>query len=137
MYFQKIVSLENIMKWVQLQIPAVMNGSEYGIDIEIKQHKKTRSYQQNRYLMAVMQAIVKFYLDTGFRPYNLESWAMRTDVLKEFWKAHFGIKETHKLTTKEMVDFVDGIQAIMIEQSHGEYVPIIPEDLYIESLTRG
>ena len=119
-----------------MQLPAVMAASKYGIDIEIKAHKKIRSCQQNRYLMAVMQAVVEFYQRTGFKPDNLADWTMRTDVLKEFWKARFGITETHKLSTKEFCEFIDNIQLEMVNQSGVEYESIIPPDYYGESLTK-
>lgn len=137
MFFQKQIPIENILNWCKIQADASMNASKYGIDIEIKQHKKQRTYQQNRYFMAVLQAILKFYQETGFTPYRLNSWAMDTDVLKVFWKKRFAIEHTSKLSTKEFGEFVDSIQREMVEQSGGEYEAIIPPDYYLESLTKG
>lgn len=136
MFFQKQIPIENIINWCQVQIPAVMNASQYGIDIEIKQHKKIRSYMQNRYFMEVLQHIIRFYQETGFKPYNLEDWAMDTDCLKVFWKKRFAVEKTSKLSTKEFGEFVDNIQREMVEISGGNYEMIIPPDYYVDSLTK-
>lgn len=136
MFFAKQVSIENIIKWCQIQVTASMNASKYGVDVEIKQHKKQRTYLQNRYFMSVLQAMIRFYKETGFKPYNLDDWAMDTDVLKVFWKKRFGIEYTSKLSTKEFGEFVDNIQMEMVEISGGNYEMIIPPDYYVDSLTK-
>ncbi len=134
MFFQKIVQTENISQWVAKQIEATREVVKYGWDIEVRPHKKQRSYQQNRYLMAVMENIIKFYNDTGFMPQGCASWAMRTDVQKEYWKARLGVGSTAKLSTTEFCDFVDKIQGTMAAESGGEYEIITPPDAYMESL---
>lgn len=54
MFFPPLTPSENILNWCKMQLPAIIASAKNGIDIEIKAHKKQRSYQQNRYLMAVM-----------------------------------------------------------------------------------
>lgn len=137
MYFSKQVLIENVVKWCEIQATASMTASQHGIDVEIKQHKKQRTFLQNRYFMAVLQAIIRFYQETGFKPHRLDDWAMDTDVLKVFWKKRFAVEKTSKLSTKEFGEFVDGIQREMVELSGGNYEMIIPPDQYLESLTKG
>lgn len=132
MFFQNIVPTDSITAWVGRQVDAMRAGLKYGFDIEIKPHKKTRTTQQNRFLMAVMQNIVRFYQDTGFIPDDLAPWVMRTDILKEYWKAKFGVMDTHKLDTQAFGEFIDKIQAEMVAQSGGEYEIITPPDNYLE-----
>ena len=42
--------------------------------------------------------------------------------------AKYDMKHTSCSNTKEMVDFIDRVQRDMIEQTQGEYEPIIPDD---------
>lgn len=134
MFFMNITSTDSISAWVARQIEATRESVKYGWDVEIKPHKKQRSYQQNRYLVAVMEHIVRFYHDTGYMPEGCAPWAMRTDVQKEYWKARLGVGSTAKLSTKEFGEFVDRIQGTMAAESGGEYEIITPPDAYMESL---
>lgn len=121
MFFQLGTSPESITNWVSAQVAALAPDVKYGWDVEVRPHKKPRTYQQNRFLMSVMQNIVRFYQRTGFMPAGLSPWAMRTDILKEYYKARFGVGESHKLDTKAFTDFIDQIQQSMVQESHGEY----------------
>lgn len=132
MFFQYGIPTENILRWLQPQIDAAQNPN--GIDIVVAPHKKQRSYRQNRYLMEVCANIVRFYQDTGFLPQGCPRWCMTTQIQKEFWKALLGVTETHKLSTKQFGEFVDKIQAEMVQQSGGEYQPIVPDSDYLTSL---
>lgn len=132
MFFQNGIPTDNICKWLRVQIDAMQNKD--GIDIIIAPHKKQRTYRQNRYLMEVCANIVRFYQDTGFLPENCPRWAMTTQIQKEFWKAVLGIVHTSKLSTRELGEFVDKIQAEMVRQSGGEYQPIVPESDYLIGL---
>jgi len=134
MFFPGITSNDSISEWVARQIDATRGAVKYGWDVEIRPYKKRRSYQQKRYLMAVMENIVRFYHDTGYMPNGCGAWAMRTDVQKEYWKARMGVGSTAKLSTKEFGDFVDRIQGTMAAESDGEYEIITPPDVYLESL---
>ena len=115
------------------QTLAAINRSN-GIDITIKPHTKIRTIRQNRFLMQVCSHIVQFYHETGFLPQGLPKWAARTEIVKEFWKGFFGIEYTHKLSTSEIATFIDNIQNEMIQQSQGEYQPLIPDSDYLIAL---
>lgn len=130
MFFPLTTSTDAIADWVKKQLDALKPDLKYGWDVVVQPHKKPRTYQQNRFLMAVMQHIIWFYHTTGFMPQGLQPWAMRTDILKEYWKARLGISETHKLDTKGFGEFVDQIQLTMVQESHGEYEIITPEQIY-------
>ena len=119
-----------------MQLPAVMAASKYGIDIEIKAHKKIRTSRQNSFMMKVFQHIAQFYDETGFLIYDLHRREVYPKGLKVFWKDRYGIKETSALSTKEFGEFIDKIQREMVEESGGEYEMLIPPDYYTESLTK-
>lgn len=121
MFFPLETSTESIKNWVATQVDAMRPSLKYGWDVVVMPHKKQRTYQQNRFLMTIMQNIVRFYQRTGFLPAGLSPWAMRTDILKEYYKARFGVGESHKLDTKAFTDFIDQIQQSMVQESHGEY----------------
>ena len=131
MFFSNKTPMETVMHWIRLQVQACQNPN--GIDVVVKKHTKVRTVRQNRYLMEVCANIVRFYHDTGFIPDGCPRFCMKTQMQKEFWKDHFGVLETHTLSTKEMCDFIDKIQAEMIQQTGGEYEPIIPPDDYLLS----
>ena len=121
MFFQTGTSPETITAWVQAQVAALAPDVKYGLDVEVRPHRKQRTCAQNRFMMAIMQNIVRFYQRTGFIPAGLSPWAMRTDILREYYKARFGVGESHKLDTKAFTEFIDQIQQSMVQESHGEY----------------
>lgn len=132
MFFQYGIPTENICAWLRPQINAAQNPN--GIDVVVAPHKKIRTVRQNRYLMEVCANIVRFYHETGFAPQGCPAWAMQTQVQKEFWKGYFGVLQTRNMSTKELGEFVDKIQAEMVAQSGGEYQPIVPDSDYLTSL---
>lgn len=134
MFFGKDKSYKDIQNWIDLQLQAVYLTAKDGIDVEIKPHKHQRSNEQNRFLMVVMAALVKFYHETGFMPSGCQAWMMRTDIQKEYWKARFGIASTAKLDTKAFSDFIDGIQRTLVEESSGEWEIIETDSAYLKSL---
>lgn len=132
MFFQYGIPTENICAWLRPQINAAQNPN--GIDVVVAPHKKIRTVRQNRYLMEVCANIVRFYHETGFAPQGCPAWAMQTQVQKEFWKGYFGVLQTRNMSTRELGEFVDKIQAEMVAQSGGEYQPIVPDSDYLTSL---
>lgn len=134
MFFNNNTSLEQIKKWLDIQLTAVKPVAKNGIDIEIKPHKTQRTKDQNRFLMVVLSALVKFYHETGFIPTGLSAWAMRTDILKEFYKARFGVISTQKLDTKSFSEFIDNIQRTLVEETQGEWEIIETDSAYLKSL---
>lgn len=137
MFFKSDAPLSQINNWVLTQLAAVFPVAKNGIDIEIKPHKRQRSNEQNRFLMVIMQHIVKFYHETGFMPEGCKKWMMRTDIQKEYWKDRFGIEHTSKLNTKEFSEFIDGIQRELIEETNGEWEIIETDSAYLTSLLEG
>lgn len=134
MFFKQNTPLSQINNWVATQLGAIFLVAKNGIDIEIKPHKQPRSNEQNRFLMVIMQHIVKFYQETGFMPEGCERWMMRTDIQKEYWKNRFGIEHTSKLSAKEFGEFIDNIQRELIEETCGEWEIIETDSAYLKSL---
>ena len=133
MFFQYGTSLERIQKWIASQY-AVIGEQKNGYDVELRPHKKQRTTNQNKFFMAIMVAIVRFYQNTGVMPAGLSPWAMRTDILKEFYKARFGVVSTAKLDTKAFGEFIDNIQRTLVEESGGEWEVLEPDSDYLRSL---
>ncbi len=134
MFFNSETSPADIIIWVKNQIAYALPVSKNGLDIEIKPHKQKRSNEQNRFLMAIMVALVRFYHETGFVPSGCERWMMRTDILKEYWKARYGVEFTHKLDTGEFTKFIDYIQLTLVEETHGEWEILQTDSAYLKSL---
>ena len=134
MFFKEGTSYKEIQNWITVQLPAVYQAAKNGIDVEIKPHKNQRSNQQNRFLMAILVALVRFHHETGFIPAGLSAWAMRTDVLKVYYKSRFGIGSTSKLDTKAFGQFIDSIQQSLVEESQGQWEILQPDSAYIQSL---
>jgi hypothetical protein len=128
MYFPQATSPEMIQKYVIAQAAAMMPDAKYGLDIEICQHKKQRTYRQNQFLAAIIDHIVRFCQETGHCVDGLSSHAMRADLLREWFKGKYSVRTTTKLSTKEFAEYCDHIQQDMVEQTRGEYEPIIPDD---------
>lgn len=134
MYFKHATSLQDIHKWFDAQLLAIHRIEKLGLDIEIKPHKQQRSNNQNRFLMVVLGAIVKFYHETGFMPSKCNQWDMDVDTLKRYWKNRWGIEYSHKLDPKEFGEFIDFIQQTMVEETGGEYEILTTDNAYLRSL---
>ena len=134
MYFSSNATLGQIHKWFDSQVTAVYNVSKNGIDIEVRPHRNKRTNQQNRFLYAILVALVRFHHETGFVPQGLSPWAMRTEILKEFYKARFGVVSTANLSTKAFGEFIDSIQLELVEQTCGEWQILQPDSAYLKSL---
>lgn len=128
MFFQLGTSPESIANWVKAQVSALPDV-KYGWDVEVRPHKKQRTIRQNRFLMQVCANIVKFYHETGFIPEGCLRREMKTQGQKEFWKDHFGVLETHTMSTTELSEFIDKIQAEMVQQTGGEYEILTTDQL--------
>ena len=134
MFFRNSTKTTDIQQWALQQIALVAPVAKNGIDVEIKPHKTQRTNQQNRFLMAILVALVKFHNETGFVPKGLSDWAMRTDVLKVYYKSRFGIGSTKKLDTGAFGRFIDSIQQSLVEETNGEWEILQPDSAYIQSL---
>lgn len=134
MFFSKDTSIQDIQGWIAIQLQAVHNASKTGISVEIKPHKQQRSNEQNKFLMAILCQLVKFHNETGFMPQGCDRWMMRTDILKEYYKARYGIEYTHKLSTAEFTKFIDFIQQSLVEESQGEWEILTTDSIYLKSL---
>lgn len=130
MFIPKSANIQGILAYLKPTIEATLNNSQYGIDIEVKPHKKKRTTDQNAYLWAIYQNIVNFYTQTGFTPDNIKVRFLNSDLLHEYFKAHFDVKTTTKMSTADFSTYTDSIQLLMTEQSNGEYQPIYPETTY-------
>lgn len=136
MFFSKDCNKDYIIRQVVFQIENVLPVCDKGLDVLVVPHKDKRSNKQNRFLMVVMGHIIRFYNDTGFVPSGCMRREMRSDSLKEYWKDRLGVLETKRLSTTEISEFIDKIQAIMIQETGGEYEAISPDDAYLDSLCR-
>lgn len=134
MYFAPGTSLESIVGWISKQYRAVSTSAPHGLDVDLKPHKRQRSTQQNRFLMAIMVALVRFYQETGFCPKGVSPWGMRVDVLKVYYKARFGVGSSSKLDSKAFGEFVDNIQRSLVEETGGQWEILDPDSAYVRAL---
>ena len=134
MFFRKDTPLTEIESWIAKQLPPVYNTAKNGIEINIFAHKNIRSTEQNRFLMLICTAIAKLHYDTGYCCPGLQSWAMQPAIIKEYFKARFGIEHTSKLDTAEFTKFIDFIQTTMVEETNGEYEILTTDSSYLKSL---
>lgn len=134
MFFKQNTPSQHIVDWIAGQLSAVQPIAKNGIDIVIKPHKSWRSNEQNRFLMVIMTELVRFYHETGFMPAGCKKWMMRVDILKEYWKARFGIEHTRTLDKKAFGDFIDGIQRELVEETNGEWEILETDSQYLLAL---
>lgn len=134
MFFKSTTPYREIQNWITVQLPAVYQSSKNGIDIEIKPHRNKRSNQQNRFLMAIMVALVRFCNETGYIPAGLCHWVIQPTVLKEYWKGRYGLTTTKNIDTAAFGKFIDFIQRTLVEETAGEWEVLQPDSAYIQSL---
>jgi hypothetical protein len=130
MYFPVGSDINGILAFITPKLKAVLNSAKYGVDIDIKNHIRNRTLEQNNYLYAIYKHIVEFCDQTGFMPDNLNIKFINSDFLHEYFKARFDVKTTTKMSTIEFTEYTDKIQLLMINQTNGIYDPIYPEDRY-------
>ena len=130
MYFPVGSDINGILRFIAPKLQAVLNSAKYGVDIDIKNHVRNRTLEQNRYLHAIYKHIVEFCDQYKFMPDNLNIRFINSDFLHEYFKARFDVKTTTKMSTKEFTEYTDKIQLLMIEQTKGLYDPIYPEDRF-------
>lgn len=134
MYFSTTTPQSRVQNWFNVQLSAVMPVAKDGIDVEIKPHKKPRTIQQNRFFMAIMVALVRFYNETGFMPDGCKPWMMRTTVLKEYWKDRFGVASTSKLSASDFGKLCDFVQDTLVQETMGEWEVLEPDSAYLQAL---
>lgn len=134
MYFAQDTSLETIVNWVGKQYYAVKPSAHHGLDVDLKPHKRQRSTQQNRFLYAILVALVRFHQETGFCPPDVSPWAMRVEALKFYYKDRFGVGSSSKLDTKAFGEFIDNIQRSLVEETCGEWQILEPDSAYVRAL---
>lgn len=133
MYFTQS-NIDNASIWCGKQLATIKSIAKDGVDIDIRPHHKQRSVQQNRFFMAIMVALVKFYNETGFMPEGCKPWMMRTDILKEYWKYRDGVKATSKLSAAEFGKLCDFVQDTLVQETQGEWEVLEPDSAYLQSL---
>lgn len=134
MFFNSSTPCSEIQRWISVQLPAVVSAAKNGIDVDIRPHKTQRSNQQNRFLMAIMVALVRFYHETGYIPTGLSKYVMKPTILKEYWKGRYGLEHTKHLDTVAFGRFIDFIQLTLVEETSGEWEILQPDSAYIKSL---
>lgn len=120
--------------WCGRQLGAIKEIAKDGFDIDIKPHRKQRTVQQNRFFMAIMVALVRFYNETGFMPEGCKPWMMRTDIQKEYWKYRAGVKATSKLSAADFGKLCDFVQDTLVIETQGEWQTLEPDSAYLQSL---
>lgn len=133
MFFNSNASLPQIQSWIATQYN-VLGSQKNGYDVELKPHRNKRSNQQNRFLMAIMVALVRFCHETGYIPDGLCHWVLNPIVLKEYWKGRYGLTTTKNLDTAAFGRFIDFIQRTLVEETSGEWEVLQPDSAYIQSL---
>lgn len=127
-------NFDNACGWCSRQLTAIKDIAKDGFDIDIKPHHKQRTVQQNRFFMAIVVALVRFYNETGFMPEGCKPWMMRTDILKEYWKYRYGVKSTSRLSAADFGKLCDFVQNTLVQETQGEWQTLEPDSAYLQSL---
>lgn len=131
MYFPVGSDINGILAFITPKLKAVLNSAKYGVDVDIKNHIRNRTLEQNKYLHAIYKHIVEFHQEHDrFMIDDLPLKFVSSDFLHAYFKARFDVKTTTKMSTKEFTEYTDKIQFLMINQTNGVYDPIYPEDRY-------
>lgn len=133
MFFNSNASLPQIQSWIATQYTA-LGSQKNGYDVELKPHRNKRSNQQNKFLMAIMVALVRFHHETGYIPADCGKYNIDPISLKEYWKRRYGLSATHNLDTAAFGKFIDFIQLTLVEETNGFWEILQPDSAYIQSL---
>lgn len=133
MFFNTNTSLSQIQSWIATQYSA-LGVQKNGYDVELKPHRNKRSNQQNRFLYAILVAIMKLHHETGFIPSKCGEYNMDVESLKIYWKKRYGVSKTSKLDSIAFGKFIDWIQLTLVEETNGFWEILEPDSAYIQSL---
>lgn len=133
MFFNTNTSLSQIQSWITTQYTA-LGTQKNGYDVELKPHRNKRSNQQNRFLYAILVALVRFHHETGYIPADCGKYNMDVESLKNYWKRRYGLSATHNLDTAAFGKFIDFIQLTLVEETNGFWEILQPDSAYIQSL---
>lgn len=131
MYFPVGSDINGILAFITPKLKAVLNSAKYGVDVDIKNHIRNRTLEQNNYLYAIYKHIVEFHQEHDrFMIDDLPLKFVTKDFLHAYFKLRFDVETTKTMSTKEFAEYTDKIQLLMINQTNGIYDPIYPEDRY-------
>ena len=133
------VNIDNAIKSIRSQIIDIL-GSGKPADVIVKEYKKVRTNQQNKWLWEVYNHMSRFFDETGFvvkvfsrLPCVLSDTPyLPGEMLHAYYKMLLGHRTTTNLSTKEFGEYVEKIQIDWITESKGNYQGLYPQSNYIE-----
>lgn len=123
MIITKQEQLDDSIRALRMQAYELLKAGKV-VEAVVKQKVNRRSTLQNSFLHLMFEKMSRFCQETGYNPYDVKY--ISAELIKEFSKAFYGIKNTSKLNTKEFGEFVDKVQLQWVEDTCGEYEILIP-----------
>lgn len=110
---------------------AILTTAKNGVDIEIKEHKRRRTTDQNSFYWLNMTDVAKTLNDAG-ATYGEHALPYTAELVHEINKRLFGQKTTAKMSTQEFSDYMTQVFAFWIEKTYGFFIPKESPQSYLE-----
>jgi hypothetical protein len=107
----------------------LVNGKE--VEVEVKEYKRKRSNEQNRYYWQFNEWVRACLADAGctYGEFNL---AYTKEIIHAINKRKFGVETTTKMNRTEFCEYMTQVSIFWIEQTNGQLeIPELP-DTYLD-----
>lgn len=130
-YFPATATASDIEIRLIKPLKAMIAGTKNGVDVEIKEHKRRRSNDQNRFYWLNMGEIVNVLNEAG-ATYGEYDLPYTPEIVHEINKRIFGEKTTAKMSVAEFGDYMEKVFGFWIEKTAGFFIPKESPQSYIE-----
>lgn len=121
-YFNKNATDNDINIRVVLPIKAMLANCKDGVDVEIREHKRKRTNEQNRFYWLNVNEIATVLNEAG-ASYGDYGLAFSTEIIHEINKKMIGEATTTKMSVKEFGEYMEKVFSFWIEKTNGFFQP--------------
>lgn len=101
---------------------AMLAGAKNGVDVELSEHKRRRSAEQNAFYWANMTDVAAVLNEAGCG-YGDYSIPYTAEIVHEINKTVFGHNTTTKMTVADFSAYMTAVFDFWIERTRGFFVP--------------
>lgn len=130
-HFQPNASSADIEQRLFKPFYAMLAGAKNGVDVELSEHKRRRSSEQNAFYWANMTDVAAVLNEAGCG-YGDYSIPYTAEIVHEINKTVFGHKTTTKMTVADFSAYMTAVFDFWIERTRGFFVPKETAASYLE-----
>lgn len=131
MYLRKDDPIDNTLPLIGAKLKYALEASKFGVDIEIKEHKNTRSNAQNSFYWMSLKDVAGVLNEAGCT-YGEYKLPYTKDLVHEINKKIFDVETTTRLSVGDFLQYMTQITTFWIDRTRGHYMPKETAYSYLE-----